>query len=122
MEPARVDSASAADNRRPGVVPPGSRRARRARAARARPGRDARGLGERRAGARATARPRRARRGRLRAARAGPGYELGLVLRLPLVVRHAVDEFARVVLRDLLAALGGSLGVPAREAVAAETG
>src|SRR6185369_10263718 len=45
-----------------------------------------------------------------------------LVLRLPLVVRHAVDDLARLRIGHLEALLAGLLAVPARQAVAAESG
>src|SRR3981189_1165144 len=45
-----------------------------------------------------------------------------LVLGLPLVLRHAVDDLARLRVGDLDAARAGFLAVPARQAIAAETG
>ena len=45
-----------------------------------------------------------------------------LVLGLPLVVRHAVDDLARLGIGDLDALLARLLAVPARQAVAAEAG
>src|SRR5882724_1706212 len=45
-----------------------------------------------------------------------------LVLGLPLVVRHAVDDLAGLRVGDLDAARAGFLSVPARQAIAAETG
>src|SRR5580698_4091770 len=47
---------------------------------------------------------------------------LFLVLGLPLVVRHAVDDLAGLGVGDLDAARAGFLAVPARQAIAAETG
>src|SRR5689334_11135397 len=43
-----------------------------------------------------------------------------LVLRLPLIVRHAVDDLARLRIRHSDAALLGCLAIPLREAIAAE--
>src|SRR5688572_28688301 len=45
-----------------------------------------------------------------------------LVLGLPLVVRHAVDDLARLGIGDLDALLARLFAVPARQAVAAEAG
>src|SRR5262245_66211723 len=45
-----------------------------------------------------------------------------LVLGLPLVVRHAVDDLARGGIGDLDALLARLLAIPARQAVAAEAG
>src|SRR5262245_23069695 len=45
-----------------------------------------------------------------------------LVLGLPFVVRHAVDDLARLGIGDLDALLARFLAIPARQAVAAETG
>src|ERR1044072_2917235 len=45
-----------------------------------------------------------------------------LVLGLPLVVGHAVDDLARLGIGDLDALLARLLAVPARQAVAAEAG
>src|SRR4051812_9428318 len=47
---------------------------------------------------------------------------LVLVLGLPLVVRHAVDDLARLGIGDLDALLARLLAVPARQAIAAEAG
>src|SRR5258708_32528265 len=45
-----------------------------------------------------------------------------LVLGFPLVVRHAVDDLARLGIGDLDALLPGLLAIPARQAVAAKAG
>src|ERR1044071_4700703 len=45
-----------------------------------------------------------------------------LVLGLPLVVRHAVDDLARLGIGNLDALLARLLAIPARQAVAAEAG
>src|SRR5881628_2526099 len=45
---------------------------------------------------------------------------VGLVLRLPLLVRHAVDELARLGIRERHTALLGGRAVPLRQAVATE--
>src|SRR5689334_21773777 len=45
-----------------------------------------------------------------------------LVLGLPFVVRHAVDDLTRLGIWDLDALLARLLAVPARQAVAAEAG
>src|SRR5713226_8334257 len=45
-----------------------------------------------------------------------------LVLGLPLLVRHAVDDFAGLGVGDLDAARAGFFAVPARQAIAAEAG
>src|SRR6266478_271652 len=45
-----------------------------------------------------------------------------LVLGFPLVVRHAVDDLAGLRVGDLDTARAGFLAVPARQAIAAETG
>src|ERR1700754_1199527 len=45
-----------------------------------------------------------------------------LVLGLPVLVRHAVDDLAGLGIGDLDALLARFLAVPARQAVAAETG
>src|SRR5690606_14139022 len=47
---------------------------------------------------------------------------LFLMLGLPLLVRHAVDDFARIVLTERLACLASRFLIPVRQAVAAEAG
>src|SRR5215204_3287082 len=66
---------------------------------------------------------RRARDGRARQARLELcGGRLALVTRLPVVVGHAVDVLAALVLRQRHAARVGRVLEPVREAVAAEAG
>src|SRR5579863_3340547 len=50
------------------------------------------------------------------------GARFLLVLRLPLLVRHAVDDLARLGIGKLETALAGRRAIPFREAVAAEPG
>src|SRR5713101_2760433 len=50
------------------------------------------------------------------------GARLFLILRLPFLVRHAVDDLARLGIGQVDAALAGGGTVPFRQAVAAEAG